>query len=135
MQHHVLLTLLGLTVARAAHEWSASDEALAFAEAAPLGLGGSSFTKSYSHHATALRAHLLDGYDKAVPPTSVREDNYSKAGVDVALQLRFFKARSQPSVTHTRNRASAQGCSDLHRSTVTHPTIAPPTGTPRRWRA
>lgn len=94
MQHHVLPTLLSLTVARAAHEWSASDEALAVAEAAPLGLGGSSFTKSYSHHATALRAHLLDGYDKAVPPTSVREENYSKAGVDVALQLRFFKVAS-----------------------------------------
>ena len=41
-----------------------------------------------------LRAHLLDGYDKAVPPLSERAGNYSKAGVDVSMQIRFFKVES-----------------------------------------
>ena len=42
----------------------------------------------------SLREHLLSGYDKSVPPPSERANNYSRAGVDVAMQLRFFKVES-----------------------------------------
>ena len=53
----------------------------------------SDFQRSYSDNATALRAHLLSGYDRVVPPTSNRTtySNYSGAGTDVRMQVQFFK--------------------------------------------
>ena len=87
----LLAALLG--VAHASHEWSSGDEARSVAQADRMQMSGS-YAKSFSHHATALREHLLSGYDKAVPPLSDRTGNYSKAGVDVAMQLRFFKVES-----------------------------------------
>ena len=62
------------------------------------------FTKAYTADATGLRKWLLDGkptagsnpppYDKLVAPTSDRKANYSKAGTNVELQVRFFKVES-----------------------------------------
>ena len=59
------------------------------ASVTPTGVYGAEFTS----HATRLRASLLDGYDMAVPPTSVRA-GVSKAGTDVGLELNFFKVES-----------------------------------------
>ena len=54
------------------------------------------FTPSFTNVTTALRAHLLSTYDKVVPPYSHRRtySNYSDAGTDVRMQLRFFKIES-----------------------------------------
>ena len=52
------------------------------------------FSYAYTHHATRLHSDLLDGYQKAVPPSSSRSpaQNYStQAGTDVTLQMRFLK--------------------------------------------
>ena len=87
----LLATLLGVT--HASHEWSSGDEARSVAQADRLQMSGS-YAKSFSHHATALREHLLSSYDKSVPPPSNRTNDYSAAGVDVAMQLRFFKVES-----------------------------------------
>ena len=87
----LLAALLG--VAHASHEWSSDDQARSVAQANQMQMSGS-YAKSFSHHATALREHLLSGYDKSVPPPSDRANNYSRAGVDVAMQLRFFKVES-----------------------------------------
>ena len=87
------LLALFVTVSHASHEWSSADEARSAAQADRLEIGAT-YSKSFSHHATALREHLLSGYDKSVPPPSDRTGNYSKAGVDVAMQLRFFKVES-----------------------------------------
>ena len=61
------------SVARAGHEWSSGDDAQSAAQADRLQISGS-FAKSYTHHATALRAHLLEAYDKTVPPSSNRTE-------------------------------------------------------------
>ena len=53
----------------------------------------------YSAHASKLHEDLLVGYVKAAPPTSHRRVQYSKAGTDVMLQLRFYKALSVQSTT------------------------------------
>ena len=87
----LLATLLGVT--HASHEWSSADEARSVAQADRLELGAS-YARSFSHHATVLRKHLLGDYDKSVPPHSNRTSTYSKAGVDVAMQLNFFKVES-----------------------------------------
>jgi len=71
---------------------------------------GGNYAKDYSTHVTAIRAHvLLEGrYDKTVVPISARptnaervlppklvgEEEGSKAGTDVQMQLRFFKVDS-----------------------------------------
>ena len=53
----------------------------------------------YSTYATQLHDDLLNGYNKAVPPPSVRLVNYSDAGTDVKLKVRFFKVEAvQPAV-------------------------------------
>jgi len=60
------------------------------------------FRKSYGQYSTQLYDHLMEGYNKRMPPVSTRsknpaadslfgEGNYSDAGTDVALQVRFFK--------------------------------------------
>ncbi|CAK9113986.1 Acetylcholine receptor subunit alpha-type acr-16 [Durusdinium trenchii] len=49
--------------------------------------------KSYSDYATQLREHLKDGLDQLVPPKSDRAVNYSKAGTDVSMSIRFFKVQ------------------------------------------
>jgi len=54
----------------------------------------STYKKSFSKFATSLRSDLLQSYDKLVPPTSNRSVEYSKAGTDVGLQIRFFKAQA-----------------------------------------
>ena len=46
---------------------------------------------AYADHVTALKAHLFASYDKSVVPRSERSGNYSNAGTDVAIQIRFFK--------------------------------------------
>ncbi|CAK9056001.1 unnamed protein product [Durusdinium trenchii] len=48
---------------------------------------------SYTDHATALRKHLTIGYDPMVPPRSQRRVNYSAAGTDVGMSIRFFKVQ------------------------------------------
>ena len=52
------------------------------------------YTKGYTHQASALSEALLDGYVKSAPPLSTRSVGYSEAGTDVKLQLRFFKLES-----------------------------------------
>ena len=49
------------------------------------------FTRSYSGFSASLRGSLLENYDKMSPPTSVRRVNYSAAGTDVTLNIRFYK--------------------------------------------
>ena len=90
------LLALFVSVSHASHQWSSGDEARSAAQADRLELGatGATYARSFSHHATVLRKHLLGDYDKSVPPPSNRTSNYSKAGVDVAMQLRFFKVES-----------------------------------------
>ena len=87
------LLALFVSVSHASHEWSSADEARSVAQADRLELGAS-YARSFSHHATVLRKHLLGDYDMSVPPHSNRTSTYSKAGVDVAMQLRFFKVES-----------------------------------------
>jgi len=50
--------------------------------------------QSYSDYAAQLRAHLLPNMDTAVPPKSVRTVDYSKAGTEVRMSIRFFKVQS-----------------------------------------
>lgn len=68
------------------------------------------FRKSYTRHATALHNHLMADYVKQVPPESVRtvdpaadglygSGNYSDAGTDVHVQVRFFKLEEISMVT------------------------------------
>ncbi len=83
------IALLGLTASgrqgrRLQHECGAGRE-----------LCAPDFRKSYTKHGTALREHLLSGYDKVMPPTSTRTgaQNYSQAGTVVQVQTRFFKVR------------------------------------------
>ena len=52
------------------------------------------FVSAYSAHATQLRSDLLAAYDKVAPPTSTRHVNYSEAGTDVELNVRFYKLDS-----------------------------------------
>lgn len=49
------------------------------------------YLAAYTSHATALRAALLANYDKGAPPTSQRAVDYSEAGTDVQLNVRFYK--------------------------------------------
>ena len=53
----------------------------------------SGFTVAYTDHASRLRADLLRDYDSVVPPRSERDVDYSKAGTDVALEIRIFKVQ------------------------------------------
>ena len=55
---------------------------------------GANRRMEYTQYATQLHEDLLTGYNKAVAPRSVRRVNYSEAGTDVLLQLRFFKVES-----------------------------------------
>ena len=51
-------------------------------------------TSDYTTAGSALRAHLLRDYDPVVPPRSTRTGSYAQysgAGTDVELQVRFFK--------------------------------------------
>ena len=95
MEWRRLLLALFVSVSHASHEWSSGDEARSAAQAARLEIGARSLAESFSHHATLLRRHLLEGYDRSVPPPSNRtSSSYSQAGVDVAMNLRFFKIES-----------------------------------------
>ena len=52
---------------------------------------------SYTAHATRLHSDLLAGYERAVPPASIRNpaQNYvSESGTDVNVQIRFFKVEA-----------------------------------------
>ena len=52
------------------------------------------YRSSYTSAATALRATLLTGYDRTVPPESNRSaygSEHSAAGTDVEVQIRFWK--------------------------------------------
>ncbi|CAE7666773.1 acr-7 [Symbiodinium pilosum] len=51
------------------------------------------FTESYTDDATRLRTDLLRNYDSVVPPRSKRAVEYSKAGTDVAMEIRIFKVQ------------------------------------------
>lgn len=59
------------------------------------------FRASYTNLTTALRHHLLSGYDKVVPPQSHRTEwnNYSEAGTDVQIEVRFFKIETVETAT------------------------------------
>ena len=71
----------------------------------PIGLGvllllacshadNGDYDESYTDRVTALKAHLLESYDKSVVPRSRRSTSPrqpSKAGTDVGIQIRFFK--------------------------------------------
>ena len=58
--------------------------------------GKASYT--FTPESTALRAALMSGYDKHVPASSNRSAlhnvDYSQAGTDIEMQLRFFKVES-----------------------------------------
>ncbi len=62
------------------------------------GSQGSGLRYDYSEHATRLNADLLTGYNKHVPPKSVRRNSTdsggSRAGTDVEVQVRFYKVES-----------------------------------------
>ena len=60
--------------------------------ARPLAEGD--LTEDYTYWASKLHTDLLVNYVKAVPPRAVRASNYSAAGTDVTLQIRFFKVDS-----------------------------------------
>ena len=85
-----------LASAHAGHEWSSGDEAAANASAQAHNLTlPLSLSKSYTHYATQLRAHLLADYDKGVPPSSDRDGfSNSYAGADISMAIRFFKVDS-----------------------------------------
>ena len=57
------------------------------------------FTYEYSDYSRALRASLLSTYDKRSPPKSTRTGDStsnsgpSRAGAEVSVQIRFFKAK------------------------------------------
>ncbi|KAL1520081.1 hypothetical protein AB1Y20_023556 [Prymnesium parvum] len=51
-------------------------------------------TKNYTDYASVLRRELLRSYEKAVPPKSERSSDFSRAGTDVDLQIRFVKVES-----------------------------------------
>ena len=58
---------------------------------------GATYSSNFTMHSTHLRSHLLSGYDRHVPPTSDRSllgVEYSSAGTDVEVQIRFFKVES-----------------------------------------
>lgn len=60
-------------------------------------------SREYSSYASRLHEDLLNGYNKAVAPRSVRKASYSKAGTDVYLQVRFFKVEAvEPSIGQLR---------------------------------
>ena len=46
---------------------------------------------NYTLHATRLHQDLLEDYNKAAPPMSTRLVNYSSAGTDVLINMRFYK--------------------------------------------
>ena len=55
------------------------------------------YSKNFTDASTRLRAALMQGYDKHVPPLSDRAAGgvtYSAAGADIAMQVRFFKVES-----------------------------------------
>ena len=61
MEWRRLLLALFVSVSQASHEWSSGDEARSAAQAARLEIGARSLAESFSHHATLLRRHVLDG--------------------------------------------------------------------------
>ena len=69
------------------------DSVCAAAETKLPGLGAN-ILANYTEYATRLHEDLLSDYQKVVPPRSVRTSNYSAAGTDVHLQIRFFKVDS-----------------------------------------
>ena len=59
--------------------------------------GDATFSTAFTAESTRLRANLMAGYDKHVPPTSDRSAagvTYSAAGTDIAIQVRFFKVET-----------------------------------------
>ena len=57
----------------------------------PLASLPANYQRSYTHESRSVRTAIFANYDKTSPPESSRVATYSKAGADVALQLRFFK--------------------------------------------
>ena len=87
-----MLSLLLLLVSQAgAQSESGSGSITGHSELGP------DFRRSYTEHATRLRADLFLNYDNTVPPISVRnpaQQYTSEAGTDVNMQIRFFKVES-----------------------------------------
>ena len=52
------------------------------------------FRAGYSAASAQLRAALLANYDRHVPPESERAGNFTEAGTDVHMSLRFFKVQA-----------------------------------------
>ena len=55
---------------------------------------GAETRSTYTADASRLHSDLLVNYNRMVAPRSVRLVNYSNAGTDVMVQLRFFKVES-----------------------------------------
>ena len=51
------------------------------------------FKATYSHFSQQLRKDLLNDYDRFVPPTAARAGEYSQAGTDVEMSIKFFKVQ------------------------------------------
>ena len=52
-------------------------------------------TYTHPYYTSRTLLPLVEGYDRSVPPPSNRtSSSYSQAGVDVAMNLRFFKIES-----------------------------------------
>ena len=71
---------------------------LAFALATASEVPGT-YHENATDYATALRAHLLNGYDKHVPPKSNRSaygtsGGFTNTGTDVRMQIKFFKVQT-----------------------------------------
>ena len=116
--------------------WAARAALLASALASQHQSSGTAWMRgdkhaSYSHQATRLRAHLLDGYDKAVPPNATRFPRFTQAGTDVYVQIRLMKVEAVET-THGRMRLKV-----WWRSSWSDPRLAwePSECTPRarRW--
>ena len=77
-----LITFLALTVAEAGSgEWTPTNPKFTYGQV----------SANYSLAASKLRQQLLADYDRVVPPMSDRLGEYSSAGTDVFLEVRFIK--------------------------------------------
>jgi hypothetical protein len=85
----VLLSALGTTAqASGRRPWAAPGRRATSVDIAP------DFRPNATIEGARLRADLLESYDKWMPPTSDRSaygTEYSQAGTDVRMQIRFFK--------------------------------------------
>ena len=77
-----LIAFLTLTASEVGSgEWTPSNPKFTYGQV----------SANYSLTASNLRQKLLAGYDRIVPPMSDRLSDYSSAGTDVRIEVRFIK--------------------------------------------